>query len=148
MIFSRPAERQEPEDCRQCTRSGRLHGTSVASVASLQHVTTTRWAQNMLSEPMLMWFATPSPLTLLVTRAQAGPTPIFCPPIPLHQPGPGPGPGPGLGTRDSGLGTRDSGLGTQDRAPCPCIRLRWIETSACIYLWGGVALTCPGVSGA
>ena len=34
----------------------------------------------MFSEPMLMRFATPSPLTLLVTRAQADPTPIFCPP--------------------------------------------------------------------
>ena len=34
----------------------------------------------MLSEAMLMRFATPSPFAELVTRAQAGPTSIFCPP--------------------------------------------------------------------
>ena len=59
----------------------------------------------MFSEPMLMRFATPSPLTLLVTRAQAGPTPIFWPPFPCINQDQDPGPR----TQDSGLGTRDSG---------------------------------------
>ena len=106
----------------------------------------------MFSEPMLMRFATPSPLTLLVTRAQAAPTPIFCPPSPCinqdQDQDQDQDQNPEPRTQNPEPRTQNPEPRTQDRAPCPCIRLRWIEASACIYLWGGVALTCPGVSGA
>lgn len=52
----------------------------------------------MFSEPVLMRFAAHASLTLLLTRAQAGPTPIFCPPSPCIN--------------------QDSGPRTQDPGPC------------------------------
>ena len=54
----------------------------------------------MLSEPVLMRFAAHAPLTLLLTRAQAGPTPIFCPPSPCIDQDQDQDPGPR--TQDSG----------------------------------------------